>query len=51
MFYRMISRKRDEWFASPDCTVTALIEYMENRGQLRDAQIDAINISVFEDCL
>ena len=47
MFYRMISRKRDEWFASSACTVTALIEYMEARGELRDAQIDAIKTYLY----
>lgn len=47
MFYRMISRKRDEWYSSPDCTVTDLIAYMENRGELRDAQIDAIKTYLY----
>ena len=35
MFYRMISQKRDEWFASPDCTIARQISYMEANGQLR----------------
>lgn len=47
MFYRMISQKRDEWFASPDCTVTGLISYMEANGRLRDAQIDAIKTYLY----
>lgn len=47
MFYRMISRKRDEWYSSPDCTVSDLIAYMEQCGQLRDAQIDAIKTYLY----
>lgn len=29
MFYKMIERARDCWYASPECTVTDLINYME----------------------
>lgn len=47
MFYRMIQAKRDRWFQSAECTVGALIEYMENSGHLRDAQIDAIKTYLF----
>ena len=47
MFYRMISQKRDEWFASPDCTIAGLISYMEANGHLRDAQIDAIKTYLY----
>ena len=42
MFYKMIQAKRDQWFQAAECTVGALVEYMENNGHLRDAQIDAI---------
>ena len=42
MFYKMIQAKRDQWFQPAECTVGALVEYMENNGHLRDAQIDAI---------
>lgn len=47
MFYRMIERKRDQWYASPDCTIQPLIAYMEKRGQMRDAQIDAIKTYLY----
>ena len=47
MFYRMIERKRDQWFASDDCTVRALVDYISNAGQLRDAQVDAIKTYLF----
>ena len=47
MFYRMIERKRDQWLASADCTITSLIEYIEKTGQMRDAQIDAIKTYLY----
>lgn len=47
MFYKMIERARDCWYASPECTVTDLINYMEKRGYLRDAQIDAIKTYLY----
>ena len=47
MFYKMIERARDRWYASPDCTVTDLIQYMIHQGHLRDAQIEAIKTYLF----
>ena len=47
MFYKIIERARDCWYASPECTVTDLINYMEKRGYLRDAQIDAIKTYLY----
>lgn len=47
MFYRMIERKRDQWFASGDCTVRALVDYIIKTGQMRDAQVDAIKTYLF----
>ena len=47
MFYKMIERKRDEWYASADCTVGSIISYMEQAGYMRDAQIDAIKTYLF----
>ena len=47
MFYKMIERARDRWYASQDCTVTDLIKYMVHRGYLRDAQIEAIKTYLF----
>ena len=47
MFYRMIERKRDQWFASADCTVRALVDYIEKTGQMRDAQVEAIKTYLF----
>lgn len=47
MFYQLIQHKRDEWLSSGDCPVNPLIAYMEGRGMLRDAQIEAIKTFLF----
>ena len=47
MFYKMIERKCREWFQSEACTVHDLIDYIEKKGQMRDAQIGAIKIYLF----
>ena len=47
MFYRMIENKRNLWFASEDCTVQALVDYIEKTGQMRDAQVEAIKTYLF----
>ena len=47
MFYKMIERKRDQWFASEECTVRTLVDYIENAGQMRDAQVEAIKTYLY----
>ena len=47
MFHQMITNARNRWLASSDCTVKDLIAYIENSGQMRDAQIDAIKTYLF----
>ena len=47
MFYKMIERARDRWYASPDCTIGNIIDYMTRQGNLRDAQIGAIKTYLF----
>ena len=47
MFYRLITQKRDEWFSSPECTVRELVNYICQRGKMRDAQTDAIRTWLF----
>lgn len=47
MFYKMIERARDSWYASPGCTVRDLIGYMVRQGQLRDAQIEAVKTYLY----
>ena len=47
MFYQLIQKKRDLWFQSSDCTVLYLVDYIYQRGMLRDAQIDAVKTYLF----
>lgn len=47
MFYKMIEKARDRWYASSECTVTAIIDYIETKGMMRDAQIAAIKTYLF----
>ena len=47
MFYQLIKNKRDIWFQSPSCPVTELIQYIESREMMRDAQIEAIKTYLF----
>lgn len=47
MLYNLIKNKRDEWFALYDCPVKELVEYIIWRGQMRDAQIEAIKTFLF----
>lgn len=47
MFYQLIQHKRDEWYASPACTVVDMIAYIARRGMMRDAQIEAIKTYLY----
>lgn len=47
MFYKLIEKKRDEWYNSPDCTVKDVIRYIEQKGKMRDAQLDAIKTFLY----
>lgn len=47
MFYKMIEKKRGLWLTSDDCTVKDLFGYIQNKAQLRDAQIDAIKTYLY----
>ena len=47
MFYKMIERARDQWYASPECAIGSVIDYIVNAGQMRDAQIDAIKTYLY----
>ena len=46
MFYKMITKKRDEWF-NGECPVKEFVSYIETQGQMRDAQIDAIKTYLY----
>ena len=47
MFYKMIERARDRWYASPECAIGSVIDYIAKTGQMRDAQIDAIKTYLY----
>lgn len=47
MFYRLITQKRDEWLCSADCTIRELLSYIDRKGRMRDAQLDAIKTYLF----
>lgn len=47
MFYKMIENKCNQWYQSASCTVNELIDYIEKKGQMRDAQIHAIKTYLF----
>ena len=47
MFYKIIRKKRDQWLASGNCPVKALLQYMLSVGFMRDAQTDAIKTYLF----
>ena len=47
MFYRLIEKKRNEWLASAECTITELLQYIVQRGMMRDAQFEAIKTYLF----
>lgn len=47
MFYELLRLKRDQWLASTDCTIQHLLQYIEQRGMMRDAQIDAIKTYLY----
>ena len=47
MFYNIITNKRNQWLSRPDCTALPLIAYIEQRGMMRDAQVDAIKTYLY----
>lgn len=47
MFYQLVEKKRNEWLASKGCTITDLLHYIEQRGMMRDAQLEAIQTYLF----
>ena len=47
MFYKMIENACDRWYASSECTVTVIMDYIKSKGMMRDAQIAAIKTYLF----
>jgi hypothetical protein len=47
MFFHLIDNRKQLWLASTDCPVHSVIEYIRHKGELRDAQIQAIETWLF----
>lgn len=47
MFYKLIKSKRDQWLSQSDCPVLNLVKYIDGKGKMRDAQVDAIKTYLF----
>lgn len=47
MLHTIIQEKKNQWLQSEDCTISDLIKYIRDRGQLRDTQIEAIETYLF----
>ena len=47
MFYKLIEKKRNEWLVSDECTIKELLQYIVQRGMMRDAQLEAIKTYLF----
>lgn len=47
MLHYIIQEKKNKWLQSDDCTISDLIKYIRNKGQLRDTQIEAIETYLF----
>ena len=47
MFYKLIENKRNEWLNSEDCTIQDLLNYIEAKGMMRDAQVEAIKTYLY----
>lgn len=47
MFYKLIKSKCNQWLSQSDCPIQKLVNYIEGKGKMRDAQIDAIKTYLF----
>lgn len=47
MLHTIIQDKKNKWLQSTDCTISVLIKYIKEKGQLRDTQIEAIETYLF----
>lgn len=47
MLYSTISKARDIWYSSKECTINELINYIQGQNALRDAQLEAIKTYLF----
>lgn len=47
MLHYIVQEKKNKWLQSYDCTISDLIKYIRDKGQLRDTQIEAIETYLF----
>lgn len=47
MFHELIKQKMYEWYQSDDCKINGIIDYIEKKGKMRDAQIEAIKLYLY----
>ncbi len=47
MLYQLIHNKREQWLHSEECTVHSVIDYIVQRGMMRDAQVEAIKTYLY----
>mgnify|MGYP000109053130 CR=1 FL=1 len=47
MLNKIIRNKTNQWLQSPDCSVNELINYIKEKGELRDTQVEAIETFLF----
>lgn len=47
MLNNIIFQKKNQWLQSDDCSITDLVKYIRDKGQLRDTQIEAIETYLF----
>lgn len=47
MLYDLINAKKNEWLNSSDCSIKTILDYISNKGELRDTQIEAIETYLF----
>jgi len=47
MIYKNIKIKKDIWINSNDCTIKEIINHIKQKGKLREAQIEAIEVYLF----
>lgn len=47
MLNYIIQEKKNKWLQSDNCTISDLVKYIRDKGQLRDTQIEAIETYLF----
>ncbi|GEM_PF-4029998 len=47
MLQTIIEYHKNQWLNSDECTIRPVIDYIKNRGQLREAQLKAIETYLF----